>query len=65
MTFLEEKSIIETYDFDSETKLISKRAQELILKYPEKKSVFEGYVKNQVDECADLADCIMGVIWIL
>ena len=32
---------------------------------PEKREMFEGYVQNQIGECEDLGDAIVGVTWIL
>ncbi|MCL1804337.1 MAG: class I SAM-dependent methyltransferase [Eubacteriaceae bacterium] len=52
---------------DSETGLaaITARANELIEKYPDKKELFEGYVRNQENEYADLDDSLATVTWVL
>jgi hypothetical protein len=44
---------------------ITARAAELIEKYPDKKGIFEGYVRNQQDEYADIYDSLACVTWIL
>lgn len=53
------------YDFDTDNNNIAKRALELISKYPEKKSIFEGYVKSQLAECEDLTDNLVAITWML
>jgi len=45
--------------------LITKRANELILKHPDKKEMFEGYIKSQQDEYDDIDNSISTVTWIL
>jgi len=54
-------------DFDAETGLaaITGRANELIEKYPDKKELFDGYVRNQRDEYADIGDSLATVTWVL
>jgi len=44
---------------------IKARAVELCLRYPEKKALFESYVRNQQDEYADIADSLACVTWLL
>ena len=44
---------------------ITKRANELIKNYPDKKNIFEGYINSQQREYDDLENNIEGVIWIL
>ena len=53
------------YDFDRDNRNLAKRAEELILKHPEKRGMFEGYLKSQLDECDDIADAVVSVTWIL
>jgi len=53
------------YDFDTDNKNINKRVNELILKYPEKRVIFEEYIKSQLNECDDLQDTVVGVTWML
>jgi ubiquinone/menaquinone biosynthesis C-methylase UbiE len=65
LKLLEEAHNLEEYDFDFETKAIAARAQELIAKHPEKRTMFEGYVQSQLDECADLENNIVAVTWML
>lgn len=50
---------------DYNNRMISRRADELIRKYPDKSSIFEGYVNSQLMECEDLTDVITGVTWLL
>lgn len=50
---------------DYNNRVIRKRAEELAEKYPEKRTIFEGYVKSQELECEDLYDVIVGVTWLL
>ena len=52
---------------DNETGLaaIIARANELIEKRPEKKELFEGYVRNQRNEYADIDDSLETVTWVL
>lgn len=51
--------------FDSETETIALRASELIARYPEKRTILEGYVQSQSNECKDLENTIVGVTWML
>jgi len=55
----------ENHDSDSGMKLITQRANELMLKHPDKKEMFEGYIKSQQDEYDDLDTSIAEVTWIL
>ena len=52
-------------DSDSGMAAITARADELIEKYPEKKTILEGYVSNQRNEYADIGDSLVCVTWIL
>ena len=53
------------YDFEAETRAIAARARELGEKYPEKRVMFEKYVQNQMDECNDLENSLVGVTLML
>ena len=53
------------YDYDSETKDIAARAEELIEKHPEKRGIFEGYVQSQTNQSDDLQSSIVAVTWLL
>lgn len=44
---------------------IRARADELIAQHPEKRELFEGYVRSQQAECDDLSDGLVGVTWLL
>jgi len=44
---------------------ITMRANELIAKHPDKKELFEGYVRNQRNEYADIGDSLVTVTWVL
>jgi len=44
---------------------ITARADELIKKYPDKKAIFEGYVRNQQNEYADIDGSLACVTWVL
>jgi len=44
---------------------ITTRANELIAKYPDKKEIFEGYIRNQQNEYDDLENTLVCVTWIL
>jgi len=44
---------------------IRRRAQELIARHPEKRDMFEQYVRNQQGEYADLQDGIVAALWLL
>ena len=50
---------------DHDMAFIEKRAEELKEKYPEKSSIFDGYVQSQRNECEDLEGNIEGVTWLL
>jgi len=52
---------------DSETgmKYITARASELIAKHPDKREIFENYVRNQQNEYDDLKNTLICVTWIL
>ena len=52
-------------DSDSGLGAITLRANELIVKYPDKRTLFEGYVQNQRNEYKDLDGSLECVTWIL
>jgi len=52
-------------DSDSGMAAITARAGELIEKYPDKKEIFEGYIRNQQNEYDDIEDSIVCVTWLL
>ena len=60
-----EAKYTENLDSTSGMEAITKRANELISKYPDKKEMFEGYIKSQQDEYDDIDNTLVGVTWIL
>lgn len=52
-------------DSDTGMEFITARANELILKHPEKRELFEGYVQNQQNEYDDIDNTIKCVTWML
>lgn len=50
---------------DENTRLISIRADELSVEYPEKRKLFDSYVQSQINECDDLENSIVGITWLL
>ena len=44
---------------------ITARANELIKKHPDKKEIFEGYIRSQQNEYDDIDDSLVAVTWIL
>ena len=52
-------------DSDSGMASITARAGELIEKHPDKKALFEGYVRNQQNEYDDIDDSLVCVTWAL
>ncbi|MDR0770940.1 MAG: class I SAM-dependent methyltransferase [Burkholderiales bacterium] len=65
LRLVEELPSTEGYDFDSDNKAIALRADELIAKHPEKRAIFEGYVRSQLNECEDLENNVAAVTWML
>lgn len=51
----------ETNDYYN--RMIRRRAEELSVLYPDKRPMFEEYVKSQEEECDDLNGVISGVTW--
>jgi len=45
------------------TDVIKKRADELLLKYPEKKKLFFSYIEKQEAECSIIENDLTGCIW--
>ena len=60
-----EDDIPENLDSITGMEFITKRANELIAKYPHKKDIFEGYIRSQQAEYDDIDNNLIGVIWIL
>jgi len=54
----------EGIDFESDNGHIRQRVDELIEKYPDKKELFESYVRSQLNECDDLGR-LHTSIWLL
>lgn len=52
-------------DSNSGMAAITARANELILQYPDKRALFEGYVRSQQNEYDDIDDSLVCVTWIL
>lgn len=52
-------------DRDAGMAFITARANELIAKHPDKKNIFEGYVRGQQNEYDDLENTLICVTWIL
>ena len=50
---------------ESDMAAISARAAELIAKHPEKRAIFEGYIRSQQNEYDDLDDSLVCVAWML
>lgn len=65
LTLVEEMPSTEEHDYDADNKAIALRADELIAKYPEKRTIFEGYVNSQLNECEDLENIVTAVTWML
>jgi ubiquinone/menaquinone biosynthesis C-methylase UbiE len=65
LRLVEELPSTEEYDTDSDNKSIALRAHELIAKYPEKREIFESYIRSQLNECEDLKNNVVAVTWML
>jgi SAM-dependent methyltransferase len=52
-------------DSDTGMAFITARANELIAKHPDKKGIFEGYVRNQQNEYDDIENSFINPTWIL
>ena len=61
---LEELQAVE-HDYDSDTNAIAARTDELSSTYPDKRDMFEGYVKSQQNEVDDLESNVTAVTWML
>ena len=55
----------ENLDRDTGMAAITLRANELIKEHPDKKSMFEGYIRSQQNEYDDIDNNLESVIWIL
>jgi len=64
-TVLPSETESENMDSDSGMAAITKRANELIKKHPDKKDMFEGYIRSQQSEYDDIDNNLEGVIWML
>ncbi len=53
------------YVNDDNTAMIASRAAELALMHPERRALFEEYVISQQQECDDMTDCVVSVMWVL
>lgn len=62
-TFEDKEKADEINDYNNN--MIKIRAKELTEQHPDKRELFEGYVKTQEMECDDLDDTIVGVTWLL
>lgn len=65
LELVEEIPVVEGYDFDSDNKAITMRANELIAQYPEKRAIFERYANSQINECEDLKNTLTAITWML
>lgn len=63
LTYQDSPEADETNDYNN--RMIRRRAEELSERYPDKRRMFEGYVKSQEEECDDLNGVISGVTWLL
>jgi len=52
-------------EYEEDLGNIKKRAEELALEHPDKREMFEGYVKNQQSEYEDLQDGLIPSVWLL
>lgn len=52
-------------DSDTGMAFITARANELIAKHPDKRNIFEGYIRGQQNEYDDIQNTIICVTWIL
>jgi len=64
LTLIEEIPV-EHYDYEYDIRMIAARAAELTMQYPDKQSIFDGYVKSQQNEVDDLHHHFVGATWIL
>jgi len=55
----------EEYDYESETAKIVSRANELIALHPEKREMFEGYIRSQQSEVNDIENALVVGVWLL
>jgi len=66
LTLVEETVAEEnSFDYSNDMQAITLRANELIVKHPEKRMIFEGYIQSQLNECDDLKNSVVGVTWML
>lgn len=62
---IDSASSLKVEENDKNTRLITARAKELMKLHPDKKHIFEGYIKSQQDECDDLESAVTSVTWLL
>jgi len=55
----------ENLDSVSGMAAITKRANELIERHPDKRAMFEGYIRSQQNEYDDIDNSLEGAVWIL
>ena len=67
LVLIEAVSVDETSNLDSDSGMaaITARANELIERHPDKKDMFEGYIRSQQNEYDDIDGNIVCVTWIL
>ena len=63
--FASDLEVFENLDSAAGMAAITARANELIEKHPDKKAMFEGYIRSQQNEYDDLDNSLVAVIWIL
>jgi SAM-dependent methyltransferase len=63
--FGENNTTLASGDSDIGMAFITARADELIEKHPDKKEIFEGYVRNQQNEYDDIENSLICVTWLL
>jgi ubiquinone/menaquinone biosynthesis C-methylase UbiE len=61
----EETAGEEAHDFEAEMNAIIKRVNQLIAKHPDKRGMFERYIKSQQSEVDDLENTLISGVWIL
>ncbi|MFD2305085.1 class I SAM-dependent methyltransferase [Enterococcus termitis] len=65
LELIEELEGSDDVDYEQEKQYLIDRSNELIQKYPEKKKLFDGYLRSQLAEYDDLDQHIIAVTWIL
>lgn len=57
--------VFENTDSSADMAAITRRAKELIEKHPDKKAMFEGYIRSQQSEYDDIDTRLEAVVWML